>query len=92
MVRQQVISLYRDVFRALRAMPDDAQKKEVKAWAKEEFRRNRHHTDEVTIAWVVGNVRVPFLLSLLKILPYEQSLPANVVHAESSKKIQGLLL
>ncbi|XP_789906.2 LYR motif-containing protein 2 [Strongylocentrotus purpuratus] len=49
MVRQQVISLYRDVFRALRAMPDDAQKKEVKAWAKEEFRRNQHHTDEMVI-------------------------------------------
>lgn len=60
MVRQQVISLYRDVFRALRAMPDDAQKKEVKAWAKEEFRRNQHHTDEVTIAQVVGSVDLPF--------------------------------
>lgn len=60
MVRQQVISLYRDVFRALRAMPDDAQKKEVKAWAKEEFRRNQHHTDEVTIAQDVGNVDLPF--------------------------------
>ncbi|XP_054752641.2 LYR motif-containing protein 2-like [Lytechinus pictus] len=57
MLRQQVISLYRDVFRALRAMPDDAQKKEVKAWAKEEFRSNQHHKDEMVIKMLLTQGR-----------------------------------
>ncbi|XP_071506813.1 LYR motif-containing protein 2-like [Diadema antillarum] len=57
MLRQQVLSLYREVMRALRAMPDDAQRSDVKAWAREEFKRNKNHTDEMVIKMLLTQGR-----------------------------------
>ena len=47
--RQQVLSLYRDVQRALRRVPDEKDREELRLWAREEFKRNKGQKEEVFI-------------------------------------------
>ncbi|XP_033636084.1 LYR motif-containing protein 2-like [Asterias rubens] len=49
LLRQQVLSLYRDVHRALRRVPDDKDRAELKVWAREEFKRNKSQHEEMAI-------------------------------------------
>lgn len=49
MIRQQVLKLYRDIFRTIRHIPDKSNQNEMKQWARSDFRANMHHTDENTI-------------------------------------------
>lgn len=49
MLRQEVLKLYRDIFRTLRLVPDASTRQELKEWARTDFRNNMHHTDETTI-------------------------------------------
>ncbi|XP_026748749.1 LYR motif-containing protein 2 [Galleria mellonella] len=49
MLRQEVLKLYRDIFRTLRLVTDDTTRNELKEWARADFRNNMHHTDETTI-------------------------------------------
>lgn len=49
MIRQQVLKLYRDIFRTIRHIPDGSNRNEMKHWARSDFRANMHHTDEHTI-------------------------------------------
>uniref|UniRef100_A0A6B2EIK5 LYR motif-containing protein 2 n=1 Tax=Phlebotomus kandelakii TaxID=1109342 RepID=A0A6B2EIK5_9DIPT len=48
MLRQEVLRLYRDIFRTIRRVPRDGQQ-ELQEWARRDFRTNSHHTDETTI-------------------------------------------
>lgn len=48
MLRQEVLKLYRDIFRTIRRVPERDQS-ELKEWARRDFRANLHHTDEVVI-------------------------------------------
>ncbi|KAM3957074.1 LYR motif-containing protein 2 [Aphomia sociella] len=49
MLRQEVLKLYREVFRTIRLVSDNTTRKELKEWARTDFRNNMHHTDETTI-------------------------------------------
>lgn len=49
MLRQEVLNLYRDIFRTIRLVQDKTTQKELKEWARTDFRNNMHHTDETTI-------------------------------------------
>lgn len=49
LLRQEVLKLYRDIFRAIRQVPDNTTRTELKAWARTDFRNNMHHTDETAV-------------------------------------------
>lgn len=49
MLRQEVLKLYRDIFRSIRAIPDKSGQADLKQWARSDFRANMHHVDELTI-------------------------------------------
>ncbi|XP_041523328.1 LYR motif-containing protein 2 isoform X2 [Microtus oregoni] len=46
MRRQQVLLLYRKIFRAIRQVPSEADRKYLQDWAREEFKRNKSATEE----------------------------------------------
>uniref|UniRef100_A0A8B9BQW4 LYR motif-containing protein 2 n=1 Tax=Anser brachyrhynchus TaxID=132585 RepID=A0A8B9BQW4_9AVES len=50
--RQQVLQLYRKILRALRDVPAEADRRYLKEWAREEFRRNKDATEEVRGTWI----------------------------------------
>lgn len=49
MLRQEVLKLYRDIFRTIRSVPDANSQQELRAWARHDFRVNQQQTDEVAI-------------------------------------------
>nr|KAF6341606.1 LYR motif containing 2 [Myotis myotis] len=58
--RQQVLLLYRRILQAIRQVPKDSDRKYLKDWAREEFKRNKSATDEVTIRMMItqGNMQL----------------------------------
>ncbi|KAF7282584.1 LYR motif-containing protein 2 [Rhynchophorus ferrugineus] len=48
-LKQEVKNLYRQIFRAIREVPDKQYQDELKDWTRREFRQNSHHTDEISI-------------------------------------------
>ncbi|NWQ73849.1 LYRM2 protein, partial [Columbina picui] len=57
--RQQVLQLYRRILRAIRDVPAEADRRYLKDWAREEFRRNKDATDEDAIRMMItqGNMQ-----------------------------------
>ncbi|KAJ8984265.1 hypothetical protein NQ317_007498 [Molorchus minor] len=49
MLQQDVKSLYRNIFRTIKRVPDKDHQRELKEWARRDFKANQHHTDEITI-------------------------------------------
>lgn len=49
MLRQEVLKLYRDIFRSIRLIPEASSRNDLKEWARSDFRANMHHTEELTI-------------------------------------------
>lgn len=49
MLRQEVLKLYREIFRTLRQISDESTRSELRDWAKTDFKNNKHHSDEATI-------------------------------------------
>lgn len=49
MLRQEVLKLYRDIFRCIRQIPEESSRNDLKQWTRSDFRTNSHHTDELTI-------------------------------------------
>lgn len=49
MLRQEVLKLYRDIFRCIRQIPGEASRNDLRQWTRSDFRANLHHTDELTI-------------------------------------------
>ncbi|XP_012872053.1 PREDICTED: LYR motif-containing protein 2 isoform X1 [Dipodomys ordii] len=47
MRRQQVLHLYRRILQAIRQVPNDSDRKYLKDWAREEFKRNKGATEEL---------------------------------------------
>ncbi|KAF4794681.1 LYR motif-containing protein 2 [Turdus rufiventris] len=47
--RQQVLQLYRKILRAIREVPAEQDRRYLKDWAREEFKRNKDATEEVRI-------------------------------------------
>lgn len=49
MLRQEVLKLYRNIFRCIRLVPEASSRTDLKHWTRSDFRANMHHTDELTI-------------------------------------------
>ncbi|KAJ8723156.1 hypothetical protein PYW08_003068 [Mythimna loreyi] len=49
LLRQEVLKLYREIFRTLKKVEDETTKADLREWARADFRNNMHHTDETTI-------------------------------------------
>lgn len=54
MLRQQVLSLYRRIFRAIKKIPDEKYRAEMQEWARTDFKNNSHHTDEIAIKMMIA--------------------------------------
>lgn len=67
--RQQVLHLYRKILRAIRDVPAEADRHYLKAWAREEFRRNKDATEEDAIRMMItqGNMQLQELQRTLKL-------------------------
>ncbi|KAM4680088.1 LYR motif-containing protein 2 [Amazona ochrocephala] len=67
--RQQVLQLYRKILRAVREVPAEADRRYLKDWAREEFRRNKDATDEDAIRMMItqGNMQLQELQRTLKL-------------------------
>uniref|UniRef100_A0AC11DJ87 Uncharacterized protein n=1 Tax=Ovis aries TaxID=9940 RepID=A0AC11DJ87_SHEEP len=65
MRRQQVLLLYRRILKAIRQVPNDSDRKYLKDWAREEFKRNKSATEEDTIRMMItqGNMQLKDVLS-----------------------------
>uniref|UniRef100_A0A7N5P3J4 LYR motif-containing protein 2 n=1 Tax=Ailuropoda melanoleuca TaxID=9646 RepID=A0A7N5P3J4_AILME len=48
MRRQQVLLLYRRILQAIQEVPNDSDRKYLKDWAREEFKRNKSATEEAS--------------------------------------------
>ncbi|KAL7987900.1 hypothetical protein Chor_006819, partial [Crotalus horridus] len=44
--RQQVLQLYRKILRTIRQIPNEADRRYMRDWAREDFKRNKEATDE----------------------------------------------
>ncbi|XP_065537306.1 LYR motif-containing protein 2 isoform X1 [Lathamus discolor] len=67
--RQQVLQLYRKILRAIREVPAEADRRYLKDWAREEFRRNKDARDEDAIRMMItqGNMQLQELQRTLKL-------------------------
>ncbi|KAM7429513.1 LYR motif-containing protein 2 [Porites harrisoni] len=57
-LRRQVLSLYRQILRTLREVPDEDHKKELADWARAEFKKNKHEKDEIVIKMMLSQGRL----------------------------------
>ncbi|XP_040839704.1 LYR motif-containing protein 2 [Ochotona curzoniae] len=58
--RQQVLLLYRRILQAIQRVPDDSDRKYLRDWAREEFKRNKSATQEDVIRMMItqGNMQL----------------------------------
>uniref|UniRef100_A0A8C8D336 LYR motif-containing protein 2 n=1 Tax=Oncorhynchus tshawytscha TaxID=74940 RepID=A0A8C8D336_ONCTS len=45
--RQKVLGLYRNMMRTIRQVPDEGDRKDLRYWAGDEFKRNKNATNQV---------------------------------------------
>ncbi|KAH8290388.1 hypothetical protein KR054_002515 [Drosophila jambulina] len=57
MLRQEVLKLYREIFRTIRQVPDKSSQAELRAWARHDFQTNRNQSDEVAIKMLIQHGR-----------------------------------
>lgn len=55
MLRQEVLKLYREIFRTIRKVPDETSRAELREWTRSDFRSNIHHTEEITIKMLLNH-------------------------------------
>lgn len=53
MLRQDVLKLYRDIYRTISKVPDENNKKELRLWLREDFKSNKGLTDEIAIKMAI---------------------------------------
>ncbi|XP_033846966.1 LYR motif-containing protein 2 [Periophthalmus magnuspinnatus] len=51
--RQKVLGIYRNMLRTIREVPDAADQKYLRNWAREEFKRNKNATDPDAIRMMI---------------------------------------
>ncbi|KAF7650768.1 hypothetical protein LDENG_00120930 [Lucifuga dentata] len=51
--RQNTLRLYRDMLRTIRRVPDEADRKYLRDWARDEFKRNKSATDQDAIRMMI---------------------------------------
>lgn len=49
LLRQEVLKLYRDIFRTTHLITDKSTRSELEEWARSDFKNNKHHKDETDI-------------------------------------------
>ncbi|XP_062129203.1 LYR motif-containing protein 2 [Drosophila sulfurigaster albostrigata] len=57
MLRQEVLKLYREIWRTTRLVPDKHSQRELREWARHDFRLNRSQSDEVAIKMLLQSGR-----------------------------------
>ncbi|XP_027711406.1 LYR motif-containing protein 2 isoform X2 [Vombatus ursinus] len=69
MRRQQVLLLYRKILQAIRQVPNEQDRKYLKNWAREEFKRNKSATEEDIIRMMItqGNLQLKELEKTLNL-------------------------
>ncbi|XP_029903256.1 LYR motif-containing protein 2 [Myripristis murdjan] len=51
--RQRVLSIYRNMLRTIRQVPDEGDRKYLRDWAREEFKRNKTATNQDAIRMMI---------------------------------------
>ncbi|KAM3861185.1 LYR motif-containing protein 2 [Diretmus argenteus] len=51
--RQKVLGIYRSMLRTIRQVPDEADRKYLRDWAREEFKRNKNATDQDAVRMMI---------------------------------------
>lgn len=49
LLRAEVIKLYKEILRAIREVPDERNRQELRDWARDDFKNNKDHKDEIVI-------------------------------------------
>lgn len=57
MLRQEVLKLYRNLYRTINKVPDVSSRKDLKIWLREDFAKNKNQTEEITIKMCMQNGR-----------------------------------
>ncbi|EDW60412.1 LYR motif-containing protein 2 [Drosophila novamexicana] len=57
MLRQEVLKLYREIWRTTRLVPDQHSRRELREWARHDFQANRNQDDEVAIKMLLQSGR-----------------------------------
>ncbi|KAL1454442.1 hypothetical protein WDU94_010697 [Cyamophila willieti] len=53
LLRAEVISLYRTFLRTAKEIPDEKSRQEMIGWIRQEFKANKHLTDETSIKMMI---------------------------------------
>lgn len=53
LLRKRVIELYRNLFRAIKEVPDESSRKELKDWVRADFKKYKNETDEHAIKMLI---------------------------------------
>ncbi|XP_034017597.1 LYR motif-containing protein 2 [Thalassophryne amazonica] len=51
--RQKVLGIYRKMLRTIRQVPDEADRKYLRDWARDEFKRNKNTTNQDAIRMMI---------------------------------------
>ncbi|XP_067840990.1 LYR motif-containing protein 2 [Heptranchias perlo] len=67
--RQNVLSLYRKILKAIYQIPNEGDKQYLKNWARQEFKQNKNATDEDTVRMMLthGNLQLQELEKMLRL-------------------------
>ncbi|XP_028295982.1 LYR motif-containing protein 2 [Gouania willdenowi] len=55
--RQRILGLYRDMLRTIRKVPDEADRKYLRNWARDEFQKNKSATDQDAIRMMITQAK-----------------------------------
>ncbi|XP_032714016.1 LYR motif-containing protein 2 isoform X1 [Lontra canadensis] len=88
MRRQQVLLLYRRILQAIREVPNDSDRKYLKDWAREEFKRNKSATEENRSKKVIPESD-QHLKNLGEILQNDKWLPSTGLHTRRKREAEG---
>ncbi|XP_053699906.1 LYR motif-containing protein 2 [Synchiropus splendidus] len=55
--RQKVLGIYRSMLRAIQQVPEEADRKYLRDWARDEFKRNRGATDQDAVRMMITQAK-----------------------------------
>ncbi|XP_041044300.1 LYR motif-containing protein 2 [Carcharodon carcharias] len=69
MHRQKVLSLYRQILKAIYQIPNEGDKQYLKNWARQEFKQNKNATNDDTVRMMLthGNMQLKELEKMLRL-------------------------
>lgn len=53
LLRQEVLKLYRTLYRTINKIPDESSKKYLKSWLRDDFEKNRNKSEEIDIKMLI---------------------------------------